>query len=118
MFVRIRYVNKSKYLQEQQDFIASNAPENIKVQSHTNSGELSPGVNEGEKPVKRFNFPAPKHTHVGLGPATRYTGPSALLNNSTSTSSSRVYHPVLRSPMKFYARPVTSRRPVTPAEVK
>ena len=111
------------FVQEQQDFLVANAPENLKVQSQAHDGELSPDSISGEVTgLKRFNFPGPKQTQVGLlrrGGASGVTSPGQLLlNTSASSASPRVRRPVLRSPIKFHSGRKNTGRVIVPPEVR
>ncbi|XP_070185951.1 centriolar coiled-coil protein of 110 kDa-like isoform X2 [Littorina saxatilis] len=108
-------------MKEQQEFLVSNAPENIKVQSQSNDGELSPDSNTGDQTnVKRFNFPTPKRTQINLH-GQRIAGGAVspgqlMLDTSVSSSSPKVRRPVLRSPVKFLPGRRNSGRVLVPPE--
>lgn len=109
-------------VQEQQDFLVCNAPENIKVQSQVHDGELSPDSNTGdETSIKRFSFPGPKQTQINLhrqGGASGAAPPGPLLlNTSASSASPKVRRPVLRSPVKFHPGRRNMGRVIVPPEV-
>ncbi|XP_076440081.1 uncharacterized protein LOC143279789 isoform X2 [Babylonia areolata] len=103
-------------MKEQQEFLASNAPENVKVPSQMHDGELSPDSNAGSSThPKQFTFPSPKGSHLshhGQAAGLPSQGP-LLLNSSASSSSPKVRRPVLRSPVKFYP----GRRPTGQVKV-
>ncbi|KAK7500902.1 hypothetical protein BaRGS_00007782 [Batillaria attramentaria] len=88
-----------KRMKEQQDFLITNAPENIKVQSQAHDGELSPDSNSGDETnLKRFNFPPPKQAGHSGGGAGILSPSTLMFNTSASSTSPKVRRPVLRSP--------------------
>lgn len=107
----ILWLSKQKYWQEQQEFLETNLPESIKVQTKTvQPNPTFEELGSEETQIKQGSLPACKFVDHTVG---NFAARKPALSSGPPT-----HRLVLRSPSKFSSRHTSSYKITTPPEVK